>query len=322
MKRIFAVIAYFWAAIAVVAQSPVEYGLVSISVATLRAEPRQGAELETQALMGTPLRLSDRRGEWWLATTPDGYEAWINESGFVPMSADAMRLWRSAQRQIATSFDQFYLIDPSTGERVSDIVNGCILELDTLAAPAGFKSLRMPDGRRGVAPAELTADFAVWASDTVADMERLLRFAASMTGTPYLWGGMSTKMIDCSGYSKLLYQDAAHILLPRNASEQAAVGQRIDLSDCASVDYDKHLMAGDLLMFTNPETGRINHVGVYQGDGWFIHASGRVYRSSLDPSSPDATPKILSHAVRLVDSSTHLPYSGAVTFRQHPAYFE
>lgn len=305
-----------------VAQSPMSQGLVTISVASLRAEPRQGAELETQALMGTPLQLTDNDGEWWLATTPDGYSAWINESAFMPMTDSGMHHWRTAPRQIVTAFDQFYLVDAATGSRVTDLVNGCILELDTVAAPAGFKALRLPDGRCGIAPSEYTADFEKWAADTVADTARLLQFAGSLTGTPYLWGGMSTKMLDCSGFSKLLYQDAARIILPRNASQQALVGQLINTDNLSASDCDSLLRPGDLLMFSSPATGRINHVGIYEGDGWFIHSSGLVYRSSLDPESPDATAKILSHAVRLIDSATHLPYSGAATFRSHPEYFE
>lgn len=322
MRKILCAIAFIWAAIGMAAQTPIEYGLVSISVATLRAEPRQGAELETQAMMGTPLRLYDNKGEWWLATTPDGYKAWINESAFTPQTESEMRRWRSAARQIATAFDQFYIVDPETNIRVTDVVNGCILELDTVVAPAGFKALRLPDGRRGVAPADMTVDFAAWASDTVPDIARLLSFAESMTGIPYLWGGMSTKMIDCSGFSKLLYQDAAHIILPRNASQQALVGLLIETSGLCKGNYDELLNPGDLLMFSNPDTGRINHVGVYQGDGMFIHSSGRVYCSSLDPSSPDATQKTLSHAVRMFDPATGLPYSGLVKFKDHPDYFE
>ncbi|WP_051350553.1 NlpC/P60 family protein [Caloramator sp. ALD01] len=91
-----------------------------------------------------------------------------------------------------------------------------------------------------------------------ASSNEIVSFALNFLGTPYVWGGNTPSGFDCSGYVKYVY---AHfgINLPRRASEQATVGQTVSLDDA---------QPGDLVFFYSP----ISHVGIYLGDGMFVHA--------------------------------------------------
>ncbi|MBC8064498.1 MAG: C40 family peptidase [Chlorobia bacterium] len=84
-------------------------------------------------------------------------------------------------------------------------------------------------------------------------------------GTPYVWGGNDlNRGIDCSGFVKKLF-GAVGVNLPRTASEQALVGQRINrLED---------LQKGDRLYFWENKRNKIGHTGIYLGGGYFVHSS-------------------------------------------------
>jgi len=86
-------------------------------------------------------------------------------------------------------------------------------------------------------------------------------------GTPYRFGGVSTRGIDCSAFTRLIYQDVANIELPRTAREQFSYGVKIkNKSD---------LEFGDLIFFHTYSRKFPSHVGIYLGDGLFAHAGIR-----------------------------------------------
>lgn len=87
-------------------------------------------------------------------------------------------------------------------------------------------------------------------------------FAQQFIGVPYLWAGQSRAGFDCSGFIYYVFSNCG-IKLPRMADEQFEVGVFID---------EENLRAGDLVFFTTYESGA-SHVGIYIGNGHFIHAS-------------------------------------------------
>lgn len=93
-------------------------------------------------------------------------------------------------------------------------------------------------------------------------IQSLLQRALALLGTPYRWGGSSTNGFDCSGLVGYVFRTALGIELPRVSQEMAHTGQSVDRSA---------LNAGDLVFFSR--TGRrVDHVGIYMGDGQFLHA--------------------------------------------------
>lgn len=106
----------------------------------------------------------------------------------------------------------------------------------------------------------------------VANLNEQLR---SWRGAPYRYGGMSPRGVDCSGFVLMTFRDKFALQLPRETREQAEIGTKIDKSE---------LLPGDLVFFKTGSGESGLHVGIYDTDNQFIHASTSqgVTRSSLD----------------------------------------
>ena len=79
------------------------WALVTISVACLRGEPRSGAELVSQAIMGTPVKVLECDGGMARVQTPDGYIAYVTDSSLQFLSADGFAAWKKARRVVVTA---------------------------------------------------------------------------------------------------------------------------------------------------------------------------------------------------------------------------
>ncbi len=102
--------------------------------------------------------------------------------------------------------------------------------------------------------------FASPGEDAVGD---LLLQAMSLLGVAYRFGGNSpVNGLDCSGFVRYVFQKSLKVNLPRTAAEMARVGKPVDRSELA---------AGDLVFF-NTRGFAYSHVGMYMGNGKFIHA--------------------------------------------------
>ncbi|MFZ2391440.1 C40 family peptidase [Rhodoferax sp.] len=87
--------------------------------------------------------------------------------------------------------------------------------------------------------------------------------ALGFLGVPYQMGGNSVETgFDCSGFVKAMYEQTVGLILPRKAEQQAAATQHIDRTE---------LQPGDLVFF-NTLRRAFSHVGIYIGDGKFIHS--------------------------------------------------
>ncbi len=93
----------------------------------------------------------------------------------------------------------------------------------------------------------------------------MLRSALAYRGTPYRMGARGNGAFDCSGFTQFIFAKSGKSL-PRTAEEQSRRGQKVDRD---------HLQAGDLVFFKNTYKRGVSHVGIYMGDGKFVHASSR-----------------------------------------------
>lgn len=99
--------------------------------------------------------------------------------------------------------------------------------------------------------------------------------ALSLVGRPYRWGGASYEGgFDCSGFVQAVYRDGMGVRLPRNAAQQAF----------ATVPIERRNLASGDLVFFNTLGHSYSHVGIYVGDGRFVHspkAGGSIRMESM-----------------------------------------
>ncbi|WP_138204038.1 C40 family peptidase [Haloimpatiens lingqiaonensis] len=103
----------------------------------------------------------------------------------------------------------------------------------------------------------------------------LIDYAKGFLGKPYVWGAEGPNAFDCSGLTLYVYRNVG-ISLPHYTGSQAELGKAVKRNE---------LMPGDLIFFNT--TGYLAHVGMYVGNGKFIHASSgghRVIISDLSQS--------------------------------------
>ena len=91
----------------------------------------------------------------------------------------------------------------------------------------------------------------------------MIATAKKYIGVPYVWGGSSPSGFDCSGFVQYVFQQHG-IQLNRTASTQYQHGTYVSRSN---------LQSGDLVFFQDTYTTGISHLGIYIGNGEFIHAS-------------------------------------------------
>jgi cell wall-associated NlpC family hydrolase len=92
--------------------------------------------------------------------------------------------------------------------------------------------------------------------------QKLLGKAMQLIGVKYRYGGTSPSTgLDCSGYVQYVYKSAVGVSLPRTASEQARIGDNVG-SD---------MLPGDMVFF-NTRGFSNSHVGIYVGNGMFVHS--------------------------------------------------
>jgi cell wall-associated NlpC family hydrolase len=143
------------------------------------------------------------------------------------------------------------------------------------ALVAGPATLRAQDGVRTTPPVEQSKPFASFSHSALTLGDSIVALAREQLGRRYVFGGSSPRRgFDCSGLVKYI-ATILHIDIPRTARMQARIGEAV-------AKDTSQLMPGDLVTFGRGSS--ISHIGIYVGNGRFIHAStkaGRVIETAL-----------------------------------------
>lgn len=230
------------------------YAVITGDGVTLRREPGLHAEVVTRVDRGTQVKVLDRDGSWYKARFPRGTEAWVRGDFLAAAAAPVVASNERSEKKSKKSSKRTVVAKNE--------------------APLRSSSRYSRARRDSRGPARYTrADGKVVNVD--ADGNPIIERAKGMLGVRYSYGSSSRSATDCSGLTSQVYR-AQGISLPRTAREQSGRGQAVSKGS---------LKPGDLVFFKTNRGTRINHVGIYAGNGKFIHASsggGRVMVSSLN----------------------------------------
>lgn len=288
------------------------YAVVNLSVANIRTNPEHSAEMATQSLLGTPLNVYKKSRGWFLVQTPDRYISWTDDDAIEIMDQKRFEEWNASQKVMYTEFYGFAYETPNeAAARVSDLVKGDLLKF--IEDKDGYCKVEYPDKRIAYIPSKFCIKYDEWLKSTNVNAGDLIKTAKSFMGIPYLWGGTSVKGVDCSGFTKSVYY-LNGVLLPRDASQQVNAGDPVDTKD----GFDK-LEPGDLLFFGTKATPttkeKTTHVGMYIGNGEFIHSSGRVRINSLDRTKENFSEYRYSTFLRAKRVLTSLDKNGIIQLK-------
>lgn len=279
--------------------------VVGLSSVYMRLQPDYESALETQELMGTVVEIVSKNRYWREIVSPQPYKAWATSMGLVEMSAGQLQEYMAAPKVMFTGLHGNIFVEPSyKAATICDLVGGDVMRLagengtdarlkgkwTKVMLPSGkvgfvpTEELRVHKGFKSIAQGEGSAE-----SVSPETTEAIIADAKKLLGVPYLWGGMTSCGVDCSGLVRLCYlMNGIH--LPRNASQQFRCGERVDIptdnrGGVSEATIEK-LERGDLIFFgmqpSDPEGKvRVTHIGIYLGKGKFIHASQLVRINSL-----------------------------------------
>ena len=264
------------------------WAIVELSSIYIRTAPDYESPLETQELMGTIVEITGEKGYWREINCPQPYQGWCTEKGLIEMSDQEIETYKVAPKCIFTGLYGHIYEKPSfSSNTICDLVGGDIMRV---IHKGRWTQVMLPSGKKGWVKSSMIREHAGFRSVCIGDsktpcsdqtMDKIISLAFSLKGTPYLWGGMTPKGVDCSGLVRWCFLMNG-ILLPRNASQMIQCGEEVSLDS---------IQRGDLLFFGTPATPeraqKVTHVGIYIGNGRMIHASQVVRINSLNPSEED-----------------------------------
>jgi cell wall-associated NlpC family hydrolase len=246
--------------------------VVVVPVANMYSKPTEKADVVSQAIYGRNVKLLLAQGEWSKIETPDHYRGWTPSRYLrIILTGDGYAT-AGPTVQVESLFANIYAEPDVTKHKpVVTIPFEAKLEVvpDDPKGSGKGTSKGHEESHEGWLHVRLAGQTLAWiqASDVVADPKPLtipesIELAKRFLGLPYLWGGMSSYGFDCAGFTQMLVR-ARGIIMPRDADQQAA------WKGMARIER-KGLQAGDLLFFGTSEK-KIDHTGMYIGDGQFIH---------------------------------------------------
>lgn len=237
----------------------------------LREKPSLKGRIKTELNSGEVFFEFERQGRWVLvASSASGLKGWVHSDYLKKTTKSISRPYRvtgdSVNFRASPNVDAEIITALPQGTEVAVRGRSQKWSFIEYGGQQGwmYSEYLAPLGRGTVVPQSALG-------------QRLIARAKAMQGTPYVWGGESDGGVDCSGliYKLLLEEGASAKCLPRRASTQmAGLGVPVDKED---------LQPGDLVFFHTYKAGA-SHVGIYLGDGDFIHASsakGKVTISNM-----------------------------------------
>jgi len=228
-----------------------ENAIIQETVATLKGKPSEDGETVTQAVMGDIVSIKEISGDWYFIRTTEGYFGWVTGNSLAPITD------RDSEKIIISALKVDIASAPEEG---ADYCGHAVMgsNLTFIKKEGQWVKVMLPSGQSGWVKEE---QILLKPKDPQRP-EEIVKTAKMYLGVPYLWGGTTPLGVDCSGFIFTVYRMNGYII-PRDAESQ--------FNYCEHMEDDR-LLPGDLVFFTTYLPGP-SHVGIYLGDGNFIHAS-------------------------------------------------
>lgn len=226
---------------------------VSSGRAFLRKSPDAKAEVVSEAIYGEEVRVYNKQGNFCrVATGRDSYFGWMNVADLGHSTPQVTHRFQAPRGHVFSA--------PSVAsERLFELAYSSGLHVVKQEGEwCKVKLSRVEGYVRGTLLHEVSPQ-------PPANTKAIVTLAARFLEAPYVWGGTTAWGLDCSGLAQTIY-GAFGVQLPRDADQQAEVGETVQLGD---------VKAADLLFFPG-------HIALSLGGSKFIHANAHHMRVTID----------------------------------------
>jgi len=246
---------------------PPAEALVVVTVENMYSAADETVDVVTQATLGQVVVVLERSGAFARVRTPDRYEGWIPRSALLEYADPKAPRYARAGRvvEVRSLMANVYREPDVTAARPRiQAPLATRLEVEGDGPGDRWLRVRLPGAGDGYIQRGDVESVDPAAPRPRGTRQEILATARRFLGVPYLWGGMTVRGIDCSGFVSRVYH-ANGVELPRDADLQFddPGAEKVDRAD---------LLPGDLLFFGGGPSN-ITHVGLYLGDGRFIDAT-------------------------------------------------
>ena len=236
--------------------------VTSVAVAPMHAKPTFSSEMVSQSLFWDPIDVIEKKDNWNLIKSLDGYEAWMHS---FYMHASSI----CSDREIMIIDRNMPVFSKKNDLNSLQMVLSFGSKVPVLHEHEDSLEIILPNETRGFISND---SFKVEKS-----RNDMLSLSRNLLGVPYLWGGTSSFGYDCSGFVQSLLK-SLNMSIARDSSDQHDDDRlfQIDLEDAEP---------GDLIFFF--ENDKINHVGFILENNKIMHCSGEVKIESLNENDDD-----------------------------------
>lgn len=240
---------------------------VVLEPSDVRVTAEENSVVISKLVQGQEVLIIEPNGDWVKVRLDNGIEGYISNLNIeIPQPKVATVNVLGVNLRSEATADSEPLGILNTGDQVQ------ILSVESEWAKIEFNEIEGYVARKYLSLEEESSSVNRGSSREVT---AILEMAKSLQGKPYVYGSRGPNSFDCSGFVGYVYEKAVGIKLPRVSRDQARAGKAVAM---------ENLLPGDIVSFdTNGGRNGVNHVGIYIGDGQFIHASSaKIMRVTID----------------------------------------